>query len=52
MHEKIKRLHAMGRAGYPPEIAKGVLYLASEDASFCTGTHLVIDGGWTAGKTM
>ena len=52
MHEKIKQIHAMGRAGDPPDIAKAVLYLASDDASFCTGTHLVVDGGWTAGKRM
>ncbi len=52
MHEKIKKIHAMGRAGHPPEIAKAVLYLASDEASFCTGTHLVVDGGWTAGKQM
>ncbi len=38
----------MGRLGRAEEIAKGVLYLASDDASFMTGAELVIDGGFTA----
>ena len=35
----------MKRMGRPDEIADGVLFLASEEASFITGEHLVIDGG-------
>ena len=38
----------MGRFGQPEEIAKGSLYLCSDEASFVTGAELVIDGGWTA----
>lgn len=38
----------MGRLGTAEEVAKGVVFLASEDASFITGTELVIDGGYTA----
>ena len=38
----------MGRLGTPREIAAGILYLASDDASFATGTALVVDGGFTA----
>ena len=38
----------MGRYGRPEEVAMGVLYLASDEASFVTGSELVIDGGWTA----
>jgi len=38
----------MGRFGKPEEIACGILFLASDEASFCTGTELVIDGGTTS----
>jgi NAD(P)-dependent dehydrogenase (short-subunit alcohol dehydrogenase family) len=38
----------LGRLGNPVEIAKAVLYVASDDASFMTGSELVIDGGITA----
>ena len=38
----------MGRIGTPEEIAFGVLYLASDESSFVTGSELVIDGGRTA----
>lgn len=37
----------MGRLGKPDEVAYGMLYLASDAASFATGTILVIDGGYT-----
>jgi 3alpha(or 20beta)-hydroxysteroid dehydrogenase/cyclopentanol dehydrogenase len=38
----------LGRYGKPEEVALGVLYLASDEAAFVTGSELVIDGGWTA----
>ena len=46
-----QQLHArqpIGRMGQPEEIASAALYLASDEASFVTGSALVIDGGWTA----
>jgi NAD(P)-dependent dehydrogenase (short-subunit alcohol dehydrogenase family) len=41
--------HPMGRIAQPKEVAQAILFLASEDASFITGTALVVDGGITAG---
>lgn len=38
----------LGRWGTPDEIGKLALYLCSEEASFITGTDIVIDGGWCA----
>ena len=38
----------LGRTGKPVEVAYGVLFLASDEASFVTGAELVIDGGYTA----
>lgn len=38
----------MGRMGTPLEVAKGCLFLASDEASFITGAELVIDGGYLA----
>jgi NAD(P)-dependent dehydrogenase (short-subunit alcohol dehydrogenase family) len=38
----------LGRYGEPEDVAYGVLFLASDESSFMTGSELVIDGGWTA----
>ena len=38
----------LGRYGQPEDVANGVLFLATGESSFMTGSELVIDGGWTA----
>ena len=48
MMPEIRRLQPLGRLGTPQEVAKAVLFLASDDASFITGTALMVDGGYTA----
>jgi 2-keto-3-deoxy-L-fuconate dehydrogenase len=42
--------HALKRMARPDEIAAAALYLASDEAAFVTGSAMVIDGGYTAGK--
>ncbi|GAB2572089.1 SDR family NAD(P)-dependent oxidoreductase [Leucobacter ruminantium] len=37
----------MGRIGEPEDVANGVAFLASDEASWVTGTTLFVDGGWT-----
>ena len=40
--------HPMGRIGHVDEVAKAIAYLASDEASFTTGSVQFVDGGWTA----
>jgi 3(or 17)beta-hydroxysteroid dehydrogenase len=42
------RTHPIGRLGIPNDIAKGIVFLASDDSGFMTGAGLVVDGGLTA----
>lgn len=48
MRHAIESLHPVGHLGQPMDVAYGVLYLASDESAFTTGSELVIDGGYTA----
>jgi cyclopentanol dehydrogenase len=47
LQERLRRI-PLGRIGKPEDVAYGVLYLASDESSYVTGSELVIDGGITA----
>jgi NAD(P)-dependent dehydrogenase (short-subunit alcohol dehydrogenase family) len=47
----ITALHALKRVATAEEIARSVLYLASDDASFVTGTASLVDGGTSITRT-
>ena len=47
----ITNLHALKRVGRPEELARSVLYLASDDSAFVTGTAALVDGGLSITRT-
>ncbi len=46
--EMLTERHPIGRLGVADDVARSILFLASDDASFITGSELVVDGGYTA----
>ena len=49
IRDRIRDAHQLGRFGKPEEVANGILFLMSNEASFVTGHALVVDGGYTTG---
>jgi NAD(P)-dependent dehydrogenase (short-subunit alcohol dehydrogenase family) len=49
-YEEMASTQLLKRMGKPEEIAAAALYLASDASAFVTGSSLIIDGGWSAGK--
>ena len=45
--KRLDRLHPIGHIGEAEDVAYGILYLASNESKFVTGSELVIDGGYT-----
>lgn len=48
VYDAVAAIQPLGKFGLPEDIANGVLFLASDEAKFMTGSELVIDGAWTA----
>lgn len=46
--DALEKLHPIQRLGSPHEVAKAIMFLASQEASFICGSNLIVDGGYTA----
>lgn len=52
MREQFVRMHLLQRPGRPEEVAKAILFLLSDEASFITGANLPVDGGFSAAASI
>lgn len=52
MRERFIKMHALGRPGQPEEVAKAIVFLLSDDASFITAANLPVDGGFSGTQSI
>ena len=50
--EAFRQMVPLGRLGQPEDVAQAIVFLASDEASWITGTVLHVDGGFLAGRAL
>jgi NAD(P)-dependent dehydrogenase (short-subunit alcohol dehydrogenase family) len=48
--QEMAKASPLGRVGQPDDVARAILFLVSDDASYITGAEIAVDGGYSAGS--